>query len=134
MSHVLDLCAGSGEVTLALLSCCSDAPRRITACDPYTHAAYEARTSRPCERWSFDDIAAGALAGRSFSLVVCSFALHLCEPSRLPGVCWQLSQVSRDLLVLTPHKRPVIRAEWGWQLSRETLFQRVRARRYQAIA
>jgi len=125
--RVLDLAAGSGEATLALRELGAGA---IDATDPFTHAAYAARTGRACERLGFEDIAAGALAGRSYGLIVCSFALHLCEPSRLPGVAAALSLLAPSLLVLTPHKRPVLRAAWGWALSGELVVERVRTRWY----
>jgi hypothetical protein len=129
LSHVLDLAAGSGEATLALLAL---GAMRVDAADPYTHEAYAARVGAPPQRLSFEDVAAGALAGRRYSLVVCSFALHLCETSRLPAVAYQLSLVAPDLLILTPHKRPVIRPEWGWALAGETYIERVRSRWYRS--
>ena len=71
---VLDLACGSGEVTLALQELgCED----IAGIDPFTHEAYLARTGRPAERLTFEEVAAGALAGRRYGLVVSSFALHL---------------------------------------------------------
>lgn len=130
LTHVLDLAAGSGEATAALVRRVGDAPLRIDAIDPYTAAAYEARTGRPCEALSFEDVAAGGLAGRAYSLVVCSFALHLAEPSRLPVLCWRLAEVAGQLLILTPHKRPAIEERWGWRLTHERLRRRVRARLY----
>ena len=81
---------------------------------------------------SFEAIAGGALDGRHYSLVVCSYALHLLALSRLPRLVYQLSRVGDALLVLTPHKRPLLRAEWGWTLIGEMVIQRVRARCYQA--
>ena len=128
-SPVLDLACGSGEVTLALQSLGCD---WIDAIDPYTYEAYAARTGRTAERLTFEELAAGALAGRRYRTIVCSFALHLVEPSRLPALMLQLSLVSETLLVLTPHKRPDIRAEWGWSLVGELLADRVRARFYNA--
>jgi hypothetical protein len=53
-------------------------------------------------------------------------------PSRLPRLAYQLSQVSGALLVLTPHKRPDLRPEWGWQLAGEMVVERVRARLYRS--
>jgi hypothetical protein len=126
---VLDLAAGSGEVTLALREL---GATRVDGVDPYTADAYLARTGNSVERLTFEDVAAGALAGRHYSLVVCSFALHLCEPSRLPAVCQQLSLVGDALLILTPHKRPVIKSEWGWTLVGELVVERVRARMYRS--
>jgi len=131
-SHVLDLAAGSGEVTLALRDAAGNAVAAISAIDPFTADAYTARTGSPCERLTFEAIADGALAERTFSLVVCSFAMHLVEASRLPALCWALARAAPQLLILTPHKRPVIKAEWNWTLQAETLVERVRARLYTA--
>lgn len=129
LSHVFDLAAGSGEATLALREL---GAATVDACDPYLFAQYERRTGSPAERFSFADIAAGALAGRAYSVVVCSFALHLAEPSRLPAVCQQLSLVSPSLLILTPHKRPDIRPDWGWVKAGELVWARVRCRLYRS--
>ena len=129
LSHVLDLAAGSGEATLALRELGAG---EIDGCDPYLFKQYELRVGRPAERFSFEDVAAGVLAGRTYSLVVCSFALHLVDASRLPGVCFQLSHISPALLILTPHKRPDIRAEWGWQSEGELVWARVRCRFYRS--
>ena len=78
-------------------------------------------------------MAAGGLEGRAYSLIVCSFALHLLALSRLPRLAYQLSRLAPALLVLTPHKRPELRPDWGWQLSGELRVARVRARLYYAI-
>ena len=129
LRHVLDLAAGSGEATLALREL---GAARVEGIDPYTAAAYLARTGQSAEPLTFEDVAAGALAGRRYSLVVCSFALHLCEPSRLPAVAQQLSAVADGLLILTPHKRPLIKAQWGWELVGEVVVERVRARFYRS--
>jgi 2-polyprenyl-3-methyl-5-hydroxy-6-metoxy-1,4-benzoquinol methylase len=128
LSHVLDLACGSGEATLALRALGAN----VTGIDPYTGAAYCDRTGSTAEPLSFEDIAAGALEGRAYSLIVCSFALHLAMESRLPTLCWQLAQISPALLVLTPHKRPAIQAAWGWTLEAETTLERVRARLYRS--
>ncbi len=127
LASVLDLACGSGEVTLVLraLGCAA-----IDGIDPYTHQAYSERTGQAAERFTFEQIAAGALAGRSYGTIVCSFALHLVELSRLPVLAAQLSLIGAALLILTPHKRPQLRPEWGWQCAGELLIERVRARYY----
>ena len=102
----------------------------IAAIDPFTAVAYTRRTGLPCEAMTFERIAAGGLRGRRYSLIVCSFALHLAMPSRLPTLCWELAGVARQLLILTPHKRPTIDPAWGWSLTHECLHERVRARLY----
>jgi SAM-dependent methyltransferase len=128
LSNVLDLACGSGEATLVLRELGAS---HITGIDPFTGAAYLARTGQAAEAYDFAAITAGALAGREYSLIVCSFALHLAEASRLPALAYRLAEVAPQLLILTPHKRPVLKAEWGWQLARETISERVRARLYQ---
>src|SRR3954469_3992081 len=58
LTRVLDLACGSGEATLALRGLGANA---IEGVDPYTSAAYQARTGQPAETLSFEAIAAGAL-------------------------------------------------------------------------
>src|SRR5687768_12165034 len=67
LGHVLDLACGSGEVTLALRGLGHTAVEGI---DPYTHKAYTERTGSMAEAYTFEQIAAGALAGRSYSTII----------------------------------------------------------------
>src|SRR5690606_31740148 len=99
LSQVLDLAAGSGEITLALRQATQGRAETATiqGCDPYTGEAYRTRTGSPCEPLSFEAIADGAIRGRRYSCVICSFAMHLVEGSRLPAVCWALSEVTDHL-------------------------------------
>jgi SAM-dependent methyltransferase len=130
LSRVLDLACGSGEVTLALqeLGCAA-----IDGIDPYTAEAYRARTGRQAEPFTFEQIADGALEDRPYSLIVCSFALHLLPASRLPVLAYQLHRLAPALIVLTPHKRPRLREAWGWRLEDEIVVARVRARLYRSV-
>lgn len=130
LKHVLDLACGSGEVTLALRTL---GATDIDGIDPYTTDAYRARTGLQAEAHRFEDIAAGALAGRSWSLVVCSYALHLLETSRLPGVCRALADVTDTLLIISPHKRPVLRPGWGWGAAEEFRYERTRVRCHRRV-
>ncbi|HEU5102985.1 MAG TPA: class I SAM-dependent methyltransferase [Roseiflexaceae bacterium] len=127
--RVLDLACGSGEVTLALRQLVGPAIE-VDGIDPYTYQAYAERSGQIAERYTFEQIAAGALVGRSYGTIVCSFAMHLVALSRLPALATQLSQIGEALLLLTPHKRPQLRAEWGWECTDELLIERVRARLY----
>lgn len=128
-SHVLDLACGSGEVTLALRSL---GVTKITGVDPFTGAAYRARTGQLALPYTFEQIAAGALEDQAFSLIVCSFALHLADESRLPVLCYQLSRLAPRLIVVTPIKRPRILPAWGWAQISERMQDRVRLRVYDA--
>lgn len=125
--HVLDLACGSGEVTLALHKV---GITHIDGIDPYTYEAYKKRTHQEAERMSFEAIAVGSLLGRKYSLIICSFALHLVETSKLPSVLFQLSLIAPQLLILTPHKRPVIAASMGWNLAKDIEISRIKARLY----
>jgi hypothetical protein len=127
LDRVLDLACGSGEATLAIRELGANI---IDGVDPYTYDAYAERTGRTAERLTFEQIAAGALAGRHYDTVICSFAMHLAEPSRLPALALQISLVADHLLILTPHKRPALKPEWGWSLAGELVVDRVRARYY----
>jgi 2-polyprenyl-3-methyl-5-hydroxy-6-metoxy-1,4-benzoquinol methylase len=129
LSSVLDLACGSGEVSIKLL----EKGATVSGIDPFTQEAYLARTGLIALNYSFEDIAAGSLEGQVYSLVVCSFAMHLCEISRLPNLCYQLAQISPKLFVVSPHKRPVLKPEWGWQLEVETSFERVKARLFTSV-
>jgi SAM-dependent methyltransferase len=125
-SHVLDLACGSGEATLALRA---QGVTNITGIDPYTGAAYAERTRQVALPYRFEEIASGVLT-ETYSLIVCSFAMHLVEESRLPMLCYALASLAPDLVILTPHKRPQIKANWGWCLRDEVVIDRVRARWY----
>ena len=130
LGRVLDLACGSGEATLALRPL---GARAIIGMDPYTGAAYRERTGQTAEAVTFEAIAGGALAGRCYTLIVCSFALHLVPASRLPALAFQLARLAPHLIILTPHKRPVLKLEWGWALQDELLLERVRGRLYQSV-
>ncbi|MBE9227768.1 methyltransferase domain-containing protein [Phormidium sp. LEGE 05292] len=122
--RVLDLACGSGEVTLALQSF---GVTNITGIDPYTYNAYCQRTGKQAEIYTFEDIAAGVLRGRNYSLIVCSFALHLVDRSRLPLLLYHLSLIADTMVIITPHKRPQLKSEWGWIFLDEITIERVRA-------
>ena len=125
LTHVLDLAAGSGEVTLALRAA---GAAKVDGVDPYTFDAYARRTGQTAERFTFDEVAAGVLIDRRYSLIVCSFALHLCEESRLPRVALQLAMIAPMLWIVTPHKRPRLQSAWGWSDVDEFVVERVRLR------
>jgi len=124
---VLDLACGSGEVTLALRQLGWE---DIQGIDPYTQQAYLERTGQVAEGYRFEEIEQGVLWGREYGLIVCSFALHLVERSRLPVLVYQLSWIGDRLMVITPHKRPQIPPEWGWIQVNEFCLERVRSRLY----
>lgn len=103
-SHVLDFCAGGGEVSLILESL---GYQNIEASDPFTHKLYSKNLAKPCAKWTFDEVIKGKLTGQ-YSAVICSFAMHLCPPEKLYPLTLQLFQCSPVLVIITPHKRPAL--------------------------
>lgn len=99
---VLDFSAGGGEVSQVLQKL---GVHNIAGCDPFTFDLYQKNTGLPCLRYSFRDVVKGAPLGR-YSLIVSSFALHLCPKEELFPLCWNLLQAAPALAVITPHKRP----------------------------
>jgi 2-polyprenyl-3-methyl-5-hydroxy-6-metoxy-1,4-benzoquinol methylase len=127
-TNVLDLACGSGEVSLKLL----EFGATPTGLDPFTAIAYQQRTGLTALIMSFEDIAKGCLSEQHYSCIVCSFALHLADTSRLPLICYQLATISPKLLILSPHKRPILKSEWGWQLETEQSFERIKGKLYRS--
>ena len=125
LTKVLDLACGSGEATLALREL---GAVEIEGADPFTGDAFLKRTGRPALPLTFEQIAAGELGEAAYSLIVCSYALHLLEPSRLPALLWRLAEHAPHLLILSPHKRPEVQDDWGWRLAEELYHLRVRVR------
>jgi SAM-dependent methyltransferase len=99
---VLDFAAGGGEVTLALQQL---GAKNLAGCDPYTYELFEKKTGIPCLRHSFKDVIKNEISER-YSLVISSFALHLCPPKELFPLTWNLLRAAPTLVVITPHKRP----------------------------
>jgi SAM-dependent methyltransferase len=130
-TRVLDLACGSGEVTLALRALGISS---VVGVDPYTWQAYETRTGQKALRHTFEDVALGALADERYSLVICSFALHLLAASWLPRLSQQLAVLAPSLVIITPHKRPALVEAWGWHLGAEEMSERVRTRLYLRVS
>ena len=129
----LDYACGSGEATAAFEAWAGAAACALEAADPYTYAAYEKRMGRPAHRWSFEDVAGGALDEQPpYDICLSSFALHLIEPQWLHLALSALARSARLLIVLTPHKRPVIDHSTGWRAAGEIVHERVRVRLYKS--
>lgn len=99
---VLDFAAGGGEVAQVLQKL---GVEKITGCDPFTFDLFEKNTGLACLRLSFKDVVKGASLGQ-YSLIISSFALHLCPPKDLFPLIWNLLQAAPTLVIITPHERP----------------------------
>ncbi|KAJ3197153.1 hypothetical protein HK101_005670 [Irineochytrium annulatum] len=137
--RVLDLACGSGEATECLLSAVSLLKAKYIksagadgwpvfdqlhawCCDPYTSSSVLSQGLSHCSGFSFEDIADGALrsvgdGGLRVHMVVCSFALHLVEGSRMGALLAELAACARWLVVVSPTKRPAMDGSgaFGWE-------------------
>jgi hypothetical protein len=108
---------------------------RVHGIDSYTSEAYEKRTGQSIHgKWTFEQIADGCLENgdEPYDTIICSFAAHLISVSYLPLVMIQLTFIAKQLIILTPHKRPELSTEWGWTLKDEFVHERIRARLYRS--
>jgi hypothetical protein len=109
---VLDFAAGGGEVSSVLLSL---GAKHLVGCDPFTHALFEQKTGLICLQQSFKDVVREGITG-PYSLIVSSFAMHLCPQKDLFSLTWNLLQAAPVLVIITPHKRPELEKLPGIQL------------------
>lgn len=112
LSNVLDLAAGTGEVTNILNGLGYD---NIEGLDLYLCDEYENNTGNKCMKMSFGDVQRGQLKNKKYSTIICSYALHLADKSILHGLLWELSLISEYLVILSPTKKPEI-SEDSWEL------------------
>ena len=105
-TKVLDLACGGGEVALILRGC---GFAHTTGCDPFTRQLFVKNTGLPCFDYAFEDIVKGKLSASvdgQFSAIISSFALHLCPEKMLYSLVNQLFMLTKNIVVITPHKRP----------------------------
>ncbi len=107
-TKVLDLACGGGEVTLILRGLGFD---NSIGCDPFTGGLFEKNTGKKCLAFSFEDIVKGALSNNQstnnqFTTTISSFAMHLCPTKQLFSLVAQLFLLTKNIAIITPHKRP----------------------------
>ena len=107
-TKTLDLACGGGEVTLILRGLGFD---DSIGCDPFTGSLFEKNTGKACLALSFEDIVKGALTNNPstnnyFTTTISSFAMHLCPTKQLFSLVAQLFLLTKNIAIITPHKRP----------------------------
>jgi hypothetical protein len=100
----------------------------IYGVDPYFQDIYQKKTKKECHKKNFKEVVLSSDL-KECDIIICSFALHLCEKSLLPQLLFKLSQIGKELVIITPHKNPVIKN--SWLLSQELIKERVRLRSYE---
>lgn len=125
----LDLGCGGGEVTRALQS---RGYKYIDGLDPYTFDLYYKNTGIKALQYSFQDIAYSKLVELdNYNVVIASFSLHLCPEHLLNLVCLNLALKSKWLIILSPHKNPVLNEHY-WTLIKKYIVKRVHVRIYKS--
>ena len=89
----------------------------VDGIDPYTKELYEANTGNDCIPMTFKDIVENGI-GKEYDFVICSYAMHLCEKSMLPMLLYRIGEVSDNLIILTPHKKPDCNGNFFKEVSR----------------
>uniref|UniRef100_A0A061SH74 Methyltransferase domain-containing protein n=1 Tax=Tetraselmis sp. GSL018 TaxID=582737 RepID=A0A061SH74_9CHLO len=137
---MLDLCCGSGEMTVIFRSWLEEVNSTIemdiSAADPFTCEAYKRSTGKMAETWSFEDVCDGVLddLGLSFGLVCISYAVHLLEPSRNSAFFQNLSRHSRLMLIVSPTKnKGIVDESLGWRQAEYRTVQRIHFRLYETL-
>lgn len=126
----LDLGCGGGEVTMTLQSM---GYTNIYGMDPYTSSLYEKNTGIIALQNSFQDVANNCLQDEQYDVVIASFSLHLCPSQYLKLTCINLALVSKYLVIISPHKNPVILDDYGWILKKSYTIDRVHTRVFKSI-
>lgn len=122
---VLDFAAGGGEVSQMLRRL---GVSQLAGSDPYTYELYEQKIGLPCARWSFMDVIRNGIPN-TYSVIISSFALHLCPLKDLFPLAWNLFQAAPLLLVITPHKRPELEVLPGIELLWEDMVENERGKK-----
>ncbi len=126
-ARALDFSCGGGEVTL-ILSELTLSNEEIShkkkdnlflGCDPFTFKLYEKNTDYRCLPFSFEDVVKGKMTPSvqiPFSAIICSFGMHLCPEKLLYSLVYQLFMYSKNIIIITPHKRPQLEKLSGVEL------------------
>jgi len=128
---VLDFCCGSGEVSEVLHQM---GYKNSTGSDPYTQKAYSLRMKKPCLGYSFEDVIQGRLGTKQYSSVICSFAMHLCEAKQLYPLTQRLFQCTKQIVIITPHKRPALHELDGVKMDFEDAVLTARGKKVRLMA
>lgn len=100
----------------------------ISGIDPYTHVKYEQMTGLKCRQLSFVDIVNGELDEERYDAIVISYALHLVKESMLHSFCQKIAQLAKKLIVISPHKFPVMKEHYGWKEIENSVMDRIHLR------
>ncbi|KAI8915586.1 hypothetical protein EDD86DRAFT_612 [Gorgonomyces haynaldii] len=133
--HMMDLACGSGEATLAIQQWVSRQDKfkglSVVAMDPFTADAFKERTGLDCRTDSFLDVSNGLDV--KVQVIVCSFALHLAPESLLYSLFMALGEATQYFVILSPHKKPIIKDPVSFELVHQGIENRIHFRIFKSI-
>ena len=94
---------------------------------------YNEVTGLECAKWTFVDILNGVIDEERYDMIVVSYALHLVKEGMMHDFCNKLGQLSRKLLIVSPHKFPVMKESYGWKELEHYVLDRVHLRVYESL-
>jgi len=127
MTSVIDLAAGTGEITSYLFK---NGITDSIGIDPYLFDIYEKNTGKKCFNFSFEDIAINGL-NMSKQTIVCSYALHLCPKSYFDQLIYNLSLSCEYFILISPSKYPIV--DKYFELIDDTIINRTHCKIFKSI-
>ena len=104
--------------------------KNIYGIDPYTFEKYQEVTNIPCGKSTFIEILDGAIDDLKFDVIVISYALHLVKEGMMHNFCNKLAELAKKLIVISPHKFPVMKETFGWKEMEHFVLDRVHFRAF----
>lgn len=125
----LDLGCGGGQVSKALdsIGC-----KNVVGLDPYTTSLYKKNCSYHILAHSFQDVAYNKIQLDACDVVIASFSLHLCPTNDLKLLCINLALVCKWLVIISPHKNPVLTEDCKFKLVEIFKTDRIHVRIYKS--
>ncbi len=125
----LDLGCGGGQVSMALnsIGC-----KNVVGLDPYTTSLYKKNCPFPILAHSFQDVAYNKIQLDNCDVVIASFSLHLCPLHDLKLLCINLALVCQWLVIISPHKNPILTDDCGFKLVEFFKSDRIHVRIYKS--
>jgi SAM-dependent methyltransferase len=126
----LDLGCGGGQVSIALesIGC-----KNVVGLDPYTTSLYKKNCPFPILAHSFQDVAYNKIQLDNCDVVIASFSLHLCRQHDLKLLCINLALVCKWLVIISPHKNPILTDDCKFTLFKSFKSERIHVRIYKSL-
>jgi len=68
-----------------------------------------------------------------YDVIIISYALHLVKESMLHSFCHKLASLAKRLIIISPHKFPVMKETFGWKEIENSVMDRIHFRVYDSL-